>query len=219
MKTIPLSKVILASAAVSVLFLLVFVGGIWFVAKGFKKPVVTMAPPPPKPTEVAKKGQGIDYKDLHELAAKLDQWSQDLDKKQKQSNEEEQSLNQREQILKAEQEKITLLQKGLEDKILRIEKHEGQSYIDMASIYADMKPEQAAVLMRKLTDERAARMLTCMKPTKTAKLLETWVASFPEDSERVAKISDQMRIVVTDDDSSVATSANTTTASTGTPTP
>ncbi len=194
MKKIPLSKAILAIGTSTLIFVLIFVFGVMKVSKSIKIPAIsteTVAAPKPE-----KKGPGIDYKDLQQQAMKLDQWSQDLTKKEKQNLEEDKNLRQREEAIKAEEEKINNLQKQLEDKVLTIQEHESHSYEEMAVVYGNMKPEQASALLRKLTDEKIARLLTYMKSTHTSKLLEGWVATFPDDADRVAKISDQMRLVV-----------------------
>jgi len=67
-----------------------------------------------------------------------------------------------------------------------------------------MKPIEACGIMRQLPDEQNAKLLGIMKPTKSAKILETWSRTFPDDRDRLARISDAMRVVLKDEPAQVS---------------
>lgn len=137
------------------------------------------------------------------VAEELDGWRKDLDQREKKllvldaellrrSN----LLNTEEESLKSEREKLLTLQKDIEIRLLAVSQTESTNNEQVANLYSTMKPAEAAGIIRQLPDQLAAKLLSIMKPTKSAKIIEIWSRTYPDDCERLAKISDDMRLIV-----------------------
>ncbi len=196
MKLIPFRLLFLCLGIGIFVFAAAFVGGLYFSGALFQKPAIAAAaatsrsPAPPNAER------------LTQLARELDTWNKELLARKQQLLELDQSLQHRESLIKVEREtleqerqKLTNLQKQLESRFIFIKKDESENLEQLADLYNKIKPEDASRLMRQFPDDQATRLLTLMKPVRSARLLEAWIAQFPDDRERLARIMDHMRVV------------------------
>ena len=174
--------------------------------------VLPPLPPPPEPEdELDPDEEVITFQDLHEpsmknlnhLARELKRWQDDLQKKQFELLEMDQVLLERENLLAAEKQalqrqmdKLSSLKQELESLVINIETSEQENYRNLAKLYSTMKINQAMKMMRQLPDEQVLQMLTIMKMTTTAKMLDTWLKEYPDDLPRLTRITDDMRRMV-----------------------
>ena len=167
-------------------------------------PKVHLPPPPaaaPKLIGNDLMPQAKTFDDFSKIAAELDAWRNELTEKNNKALLLDAELARREQVLDAERDaldkergRLDKVQKDLEDRLIKIKENEVPRLQEMADLYSTMKPADAVVLMRSLPQDQATRILTVMKQKIQAKLLSTWIETYPADKDIVAQItSDLMR--------------------------
>lgn len=165
----------------------------------------TEAAPPPEPgTEKWVVPQKV--------AEELNTWRKELEEREKKLLAQDADILRRNNLINAEREalgreraKLSTMSKEIEERLIVVSQADTTNLEQVAQLYSTMKPGESAGIMRQLTDEQNARLLGIMKPTKSAKILETWSRTFPDDRERLARISDQMRVIVKTDEQAKVT--------------
>ncbi len=159
-------------------------------------------PPPPDPPVLEKPIIAEQPEVLEKTAKELSQFQSELQDKQSNLMEIDESLVRRESLLKgerdrldAERKRLEAMQKQIEDRLVKIAETETTGFQTQADLFSKMKIDEVINLMRKFEDRDNIRLLTLIKPAKTAKIIETWSKKFPDDRNRVARLSEQMRIV------------------------
>lgn len=178
------------------------------------KPVVVVAEEPDPKKDLAHtpilvpKDQPVDkWVVPQKVAEELDGWRKELEEREKKLLAEDADILRRNNLIKAEQqslakerERLNAMQKEIEARLIVVSQAEVTNIEQISQLYSTMKPGEAAGIIRQLPDEQIAKLLGIMKPTKSAKLLEIWGRTFPDDRERLAKISDQMMVVMKADE-------------------
>lgn len=198
--------------------LLCFGGSFWFAmqkaiatAKANQPPpapVVVVEPkneePPPEPgTEKWVMPQKV--------ADELNTWRHELEEREKKLLAQDADILRRNNLVNAEREalgkeraRLSEMQKNIEERLILVSKTDTANLEQVSTLYSSMKPIEACGIMRQLPDEQNAKLLGIMKPTKSAKILETWSRTFPDDRDRLARISDAMRVVLKDEPAQVS---------------
>lgn len=148
---------------------------------------------------------------LTKTAEEMDLWSKDLKKREEQQLERDKNLMEREELLKNERsainverervlelqtridEQLQLHKKEIEGRVLSINKGEDANLQKMADLYALMKVEENVEMLRGTPDEQVAKLMNLTKVKRQAKLLETWAAKYPDDRERLLRITETMK--------------------------
>lgn len=171
-------------------------------------PVVVVEPkneePPPEPgTEKWVMPQKV--------AEELNTWRHELEEREKKLLAQDAEILRRNNLINAEREalgkeraRLSEMQKNIEERLILVSKTDNANLEQVSNLYSTMKPIEACGIMRQLPDEQNAKLLGIMKPTKSAKILETWSRTFPDDRERLARISDAMRVVLKEEPAQVS---------------
>lgn len=171
-------------------------------------PVVVAEPkkeePPPEPgTEKWVMPQKV--------AEELNTWRHELEEREKKLLAQDAEILRRNNLINAEREalgkeraRLSEMQKNIEERLILVSKTDNANLEQVSNLYSTMKPIEACGIMRQLPDEQNAKLLGIMKPTKSAKILETWSRTFPDDRERLARISDAMRVVLKEEPAQVS---------------
>ncbi len=174
-------------------------------------PVIVVEPkkeePPPEPgTEKWVMPQ--------KLAEELNTWRHELEEREKKLLAQDAEILRRNNLINAEREalgkeraRLSEMQKNIEERLILVSKTDNANLEQVSNLYSTMKPIEACGIMRQLPDEQNAKLLGIMKPTKSAKILETWSRTFPDDRERLARISDAMRVVLKEEPAQVSLNA------------
>lgn len=202
---------------VIVVSMLCFTGSFYF---GLQKTIAFAKehmPTPPTPAEesdarkelantsiVVPKDQPVDkWVVPQKVAEELDGWRKELEEREKKVLAQDADILRRNNLIKAEQEslakeraRLNSIQKEIESRLIVVSQAEVTNIEQIAQLYSTMKPAEAAGIIRQLPDEQIAKLFAIMKSTKSAKLLEIWGRTFPDDRERLARISDQMMMVL-----------------------
>lgn len=95
-------------------------------------------------------------------------------------------------------QRVEQMQKQLDATLVRISTDEGSKLKKMARTYATMAPETAARVFKEMDDKSVVRIMAFMKETETAQVFEALAKLGEPQARRVADLSDQLRLVMTD---------------------
>jgi len=144
-------------------------------------------------------------KRARQMIKDLEAGKAELDVKRKELLALDENLRQREELLKKEKEaleknrqRILDMQKKLEGKLLVIDEVEANNYQQLAVLYSTMKQEEAANLIWQMSDVEKVKLLSAMKPKKSAFFIEFWSQKYPDNREHLAKLTGLMRMLVSD---------------------
>lgn len=128
-------------------------------------------------------------KELHEEKERLNRRSKELD-----------DLYARIQTERAELTTVTQqvfqLQAEFNQVVTYVKEQEAANQKKLAKTYAAMAPEDAALIMKQMDDDRIVRMLMFMNEEETAKILSVLAKPGPEDARRAAMLSERLRLSV-----------------------
>ena len=101
------------------------------------------------------------------------------------------------QTERAELNQLTQLvhqvQSEFDRNVVRVRDQESANLKRLAKMYSTMTPDGAAAVFKALDDSTLAKVLTCMKDTETAAILEVMARQGEAQAKRVAAISEQLR--------------------------
>lgn len=184
-------------------------------AKANLPPPVVEAVVEHKPTEPPPEPGTEKWVVPQKVAEELNVWRKELEEKEKKLLALDADILRRTNLINAEREalgrervKLSEMERSIEERLILVSQADNANLEQVAQLYSTMKPVESAGIMRQLTDEQNARLLGLMKPTRSAKILETWSRTFPDDRDRLARISDQMRVVVKSDEPAKVTINN-----------
>lgn len=170
-------------------------------------PVVAAAVPDVRKEESSQEPSVQRWVVPQKVAEELNTWRHELEEKEKKLLAQDADILRRNNLLNAEREalgkeraRLSEMQKDIEERLILVSKADTANLEQVSTLYSNMKPVESAGIMRQLSDEQNAKLLGIMKPTKSAKILETWSRTFPDDRERLAHISDAMRVIIKTDD-------------------
>jgi flagellar motility protein MotE (MotC chaperone) len=112
-------------------------------------------------------------KDLNDLASRL--------------QTERAELNQLTQI-------VHQVQAEFDRNVIRVRDQESANLKRLAKMYSTMTPDGAAAVFKALDDSTLVKVLTCMKDTETAAILEVMARQGEAQAKRVAAISEHLRL-------------------------
>ncbi|MCX6885023.1 MAG: hypothetical protein WCR20_04575 [Verrucomicrobiota bacterium] len=105
--------------------------------------------------------------------------------------------------LKAEWQEITVvtqtvarLQAQLDRTVTCVQQEEATNLKRLGKMYSTMKPDAAAKLLAELEDGQAIRILTMMKDTESALILESFAKTDQASLKRAAKLSYRLRLTL-----------------------
>lgn len=150
---------------------------------------------------------------LEKTAKELDTWRAEMEKKKQDLMALDQNIIQREKLMREERvalnhdrEELSKTQKKIEDRLVKISDSEAANIQQTALLYSAMKAEENIKLLRPLADDQVARLMAVTKLKRNAKVLETWSRLYPDDSERLVRITERMRLVMRENEEQVVSS-------------
>jgi len=197
---------------------LCFGGSFWFaMQKAIATAKANQPPPAPVVVVVPKKEEPTPEPGTEKwvmpqkVADELNTWRHELEEREKKLLAQDADILRRNNLVNAEREalgkeraRLSEMQKNIEERLILVSKTDTANLEQVSNLYSTMKPIEACGIMRQLPDEQNAKLLGIMKPTKSAKILETWSRTFPDDRDRLARISDAMRVVLKDEPAQVS---------------
>jgi flagellar motility protein MotE (MotC chaperone) len=128
------------------------------------------------------------------LIAELKKEKEALAAKEKDLND----LASRLQTERAELNQLTQMvhqvQAEFDRNVIRVRDQESANLKRLAKMYSTMTPDGAAAVFKALDDSTLVKVLTCMKDTETAAILEVMARQGEAQAKRVAAISEHLRL-------------------------
>jgi flagellar motility protein MotE (MotC chaperone) len=202
-----LNPVVLA-VLVIILFMGGFMGGLYFIGFFDPKPVhhapevaeKQVDPALVKQAEDQTKGQ-LEW--LQKLSLELDRWGSDLKTQQTKIEEREAEIVKKENELKLEKETIEKLHKEIaemksefEQKLQLVETTQEGNVQRLSKLYNAMDIKNAAQMMAALTDSQVVQLFKSMKDTRSAKILEAWLAEGGANAEKAQRVAEFIRLAM-----------------------
>jgi flagellar motility protein MotE (MotC chaperone) len=98
--------------------------------------------------------------------------------------------------LSAVTQNVHQLQRELDQTVLKVDEEEAANLKKLAKIYSSMSPDGAASILKQLDEATVVKMMTFMKESETAPILETLAKSGDEESKQAASISERLRLTI-----------------------
>jgi flagellar motility protein MotE (MotC chaperone) len=116
--------------------------------------------------------------------------------RKQQLDEMESRLNAKRQEVDAATLAVRKLQDDFDKSVVRIQEAEVPNLKRLAKVYGGMTPESASTVMSQLDDSVIVKIMSYMKDTETAAILETLAKKGPAEAKRAAAISEHVRLSV-----------------------
>lgn len=116
-----------------------------------------------------------------------------LDKREKELKEFAERLQTERLELNVVTQAVYQLQQQVEANIVRINTEEAANLKKLSRTYAAMSPEGAAPILKEMEESTLIKILALMKDSETAPILEAMAKLGPDESKRVAKITERLR--------------------------
>ncbi|MBL9137199.1 MAG: hypothetical protein JNK85_15105 [Verrucomicrobiales bacterium] len=98
--------------------------------------------------------------------------------------------------LSAVTQNVHQLQRELDQTVLKVDEEEAANLKKLARIYSSMSPDGAASILKQLDEATVVKMMTFMKESETAPILETLSKIGEEQSKQAAAISERLRLTI-----------------------
>lgn len=98
--------------------------------------------------------------------------------------------------LSAVTQNVHQLQRELDQTVLKVDEEEATNLKKLAKIYSSMSPDGAASILKQLDEATVVKMMTFMKESETAPILETLAKIGDEESKQAAAISERLRLTI-----------------------
>jgi len=115
----------------------------------------------------------------------------------------EKSLNELAERLRTERSELNQLtqvvqqaQTEFDQNVTRVREQETSNLKKLAKMYSTMSPEGAAAVFKAMDDASVVKVLTFMRETETAPVLEAMARQSEADAKRVAGISERLRLSI-----------------------
>ena len=92
-------------------------------------------------------------------------------------------------------QRVVTMQAEMDRTFLRIQEQEFANLKRLAKVYATMSPEGAAKIMLESPEDAAVKILSFMKESETAPILESMATESPLTARRASQISDRLRLL------------------------
>lgn len=132
--------------------------------------------------------------ELDQLLTEVAQERESLRTRERDLQELETRLKAERQEIGAITQQVNRLQVELDQTISRIKEEEAVNLKRLAKVYATMSPEGAAKILQEMQDDQIVKILTLMKETETAPLLENLAKANTVAARRAAQLCDRLRL-------------------------
>jgi len=116
--------------------------------------------------------------------------------RKQQLDELESRLNAERQELAAATLAVRKLQDDFDKSIVRVQEAEVPNLKRLAKVYGGMTPDSASTVMGQLDDSVIVKIMSYMKDSETAAVLETLAKKGPAEAKRAAAISEHVRLSI-----------------------
>lgn len=168
----------------------------------WKTPVVKPAAAEGTNTEVeasaSRNGPSWDF-----INPEADQLLAEIKTEKKSLAKKEQDLNEMATRLQAERAELSVvtqtvqhMQTDFDQGVLRIRDEETANLKKLAKVYADMAAESAAAIFAELDDTSVVKIMTFMKESETAAILEALSKKGQPEAKRAANLSERLRLAM-----------------------
>jgi flagellar motility protein MotE (MotC chaperone) len=167
----------------------------------WKTPAVTPAAASPSPESephASLNGPSWDF-----INPEADQLLAEIKVEKKSLAKKEQELNELSTRLQAERAELSLvtqsvqhMQTDFDQNVLRIREEETANLKKLAKVYADMSADGAAAIFAELDDSSVVKIMTFMKDSETAAILEALSKKGQPQAKRAANLSERLRLAM-----------------------
>ena len=116
--------------------------------------------------------------------------------RKQQLDELESRLNAQRQELAAATLAVRKLQDDFDKSVVRVQEAEVPNLKRLAKVYAGMTPDSASTVMSQMDDAVIVKIMSFMKDSETAAILETLAKKGPAEAKRAAAISEHVRLSI-----------------------
>jgi flagellar motility protein MotE (MotC chaperone) len=154
------------------------------------------APPAPPPQEMHNNLPSWEFKnpEMDQLVTELKAEKEAVNQRAKLLDDLAVRLQTERLELMAITQNVERLQKAFDRNVVRIREEEPANLKKLAKVYAAMTPDNAAIILKEMTDDTVVKILLFMKEAETAPILENLAKAGGLDAKRAAKISDHLRL-------------------------
>ena len=134
--------------------------------------------------------------ELSQLVSDLKGEREALRIRSNQLDELEVRLNAERQEIFSVTQAVHLLRVDLDKSVTHISEEEAVNLKKVVKVYATMTPEGAARILKEMDDTQVVRILTSMKESLSAPILESFGQGAKDDAQRAATISNRLRLTL-----------------------
>lgn len=138
-------------------------------------------------------GEGEKPSEVDRMVAELKKQEEEYKHRKETLDERELRLNQLEKEIEGREEKLAKIRDEITGSVVKMKAGERKNLKRLAKVYEAMRPEDAALIVEKLSDKVVINILYLMKEKKSAGILEELAKSGNEGVERAARLSELMR--------------------------
>jgi len=151
--------------------------------------------------------EGVVCPRLAKMVEELKAQKEKCDERAKLLDEREEIIRQQEQAVSEAEKELTAMRRDFERKfqeeykkkftamVIELKASEMKNLKRLAKIYGQMKPDEAASLMKELEQETSVKILSLMKEREAGMILGAYAKMGEEEAKRAAEMSDAMRRV------------------------
>ncbi|MDB6053001.1 MAG: hypothetical protein JWN25_524 [Verrucomicrobiales bacterium] len=132
-----------------------------------------------------------------------EQMLEEIQKERKTLREKEAQLNELSSRLQLERseleqsvQKVKRLQAEFDKDVVRIQADEMTNLKKLSKVYSSMEASGATLIMKELEDNSVVKILSLMKETESAPILETLAKQGAAEAKRAAAISEKLRLTL-----------------------
>lgn len=190
-------RLLQSKVAVAILGVIVYLG----TTLAFLRPSELIPTPPapaaqtslPTPTSATVPSWEFLNADLDKLVEELKTEKIALDRREKELNDLARRLESERAEINQVTQQVYQLQREFEKTFSRIRDEETSNLKKLAKTYAAMTPENAANILKEMPDDQVFRIVSFMKESETAAILEAMAQMGKDETKRAARITDQLR--------------------------
>jgi flagellar motility protein MotE (MotC chaperone) len=138
----------------------------------------------------------FDSPEMTQTIAELKEQQEVVKLRAQQLDELEARLRAERQEIYAVTQEVYRLKTNLDSTVTRISEEEAANLKRVVKVYTIMSPEGAAHNRREMDDEQIVRLMTVMKESECAPILEAMGQGGKENARRAAMITDRLRVTV-----------------------
>lgn len=152
----------------------------------------------PMPRAAKVKGPSWDFSnpEIDSLVSELKKEKEALAERARELDELAARIQAEKAELSAVTQNVHQLQREFDQTVLKVDEEEAANLKKLARIYSSMSPDGAASILKQLDEATVVKMMTFMKESETAPILETLSKIGDAESKQAAAISERLRLTI-----------------------